>query len=242
MKLHLIGHQRLIYSAVQGGELGGAVIRHPGAPDLSGPQELVQARGGIVDAGEPVRAMHEEELDMVRTHEPEGCVHAFLELGGGDIVKAHLATGVRRIRDIDACLGDDLQLVPQSGRESQRLAQHGFHLIQPVDLRRVDGGDPEFHTAVEPAVEFLRGGAVIQQAPGAIHHAGEFRSGGGDFGAGDHRELRGKQLALCLERIVGQQCFQQVIVAKNQARVGQAMTGIGMIVAGLIEQGAGLVR
>ena len=150
VELNLIGDQWLVHARVQKIELMHIVVRHPRAEDLAFLHEPVQPLGGFVSAGEPVRPMHQQQVNVLDAHEPQGLFRALHQPRRRGIVEGGLAVRMVVARNVDAAFGDDLQLLAQRGIQLQGLADELLHLVQAVNLRRVDRGDAQLHAFMQP--------------------------------------------------------------------------------------------
>jgi hypothetical protein len=70
-ELNLIGDKWLCHPAVEEIKLVDVVIGNPGAADFAFLEQFVQSLCGVVGAGQPIRPMHEEKINLLDAEETE---------------------------------------------------------------------------------------------------------------------------------------------------------------------------
>ena len=125
------------------------VVRNTGSADLAIFEQLVQPSSSFIRTRQPIRAMHEKQVNVVDPHEAQGFFRALHDPRSVCIVESRFTIRMKIAGHVDATLGDDLQLVAQTRFFLQSLANEFFHFVKPVDLSRVDRRNAEFEALVE---------------------------------------------------------------------------------------------
>ena len=119
VELDLVGRQRPLHEAVEQIELRGRIVRNARGPDLAFPQQLIEAAGRVVGAGQPVGPMDQEQFDVIGAEQAERFLQALDHPRAAGVVVGRVAIGVIFARHVDAGLGDDFQLVASPGERAK---------------------------------------------------------------------------------------------------------------------------
>ena len=99
--------------------------------------------------------MDEKQFDMVGAEQSQRFFEALEETRASGVVMSRAAVGMARTRHINAGLRDELELIAQCRRQSDRLTELLLHFVVAVNLRGINGRDTEIDAGMEPAVDFL---------------------------------------------------------------------------------------
>lgn len=184
----LVGDEGLRDPVVEQIELCGMVVGDTRMQDFTVCDQSVETRCGIVGGGQPIGTVDEQDVEVVSVQQAQGFFGAADKVGRAGVVVG-CSCGLFFLRwHVDTAFADDLKLIPETRFFPESGPDGGFHSIEAVDFRGVDGGDAEFEAEFEPGENFFGRGRrlAVEQAPGAENHFGDLGAFGRDGDLGDH--------------------------------------------------------
>ena len=127
----------------------GGVVGDAGVLDFALVNELGEALGGLVGAGEPIGPMDQQDVEMVGVEKPERFLGAVDEVLGSGVVVAGRGAVLLQRGDIDAALSDDFDFVAEGRFVGEDFADGFFDLVEAVDFSGVDGRNAELETGLK---------------------------------------------------------------------------------------------
>jgi len=172
----LVRHQLVFHGRLQQREVPWAEVGDANGLHLARHHQCVERLAGFLRIDQRIRAMNEQEINIVGSHVAQGCLDRRIDMASRRIVMLDAGGGVTAGRRDDAAFGDDFDLVTQSRSSLQASTQNGFRRVSAVNIGLIHGGDALRQAGFDLGLHMGgRGVLIVTDAPHAVNDAAEFQ-------------------------------------------------------------------